>query len=239
MILKTKNSPELNYYLTKYNTLDGLRHTTYHSYLKPAFGRDNLKILLGARVHRIVFNNKKNAIGVVVTDENFKIEPQIIKTSREIILSAGAFHSPQLLKLSGVGPSNELKRFKIKVAHSSPSVGRNLYDHLIMPLYVTVNESMSITRSKILNVLEIANYLLHGEGIFSNFGVIGYLNDLHGQYGVGVFGVGAIDDGTLRKIANYDTNVCFLYPKKQILLFWNNHYIFASSHFGRIFLSTM
>lgn len=204
--LKT-TSKKLNFYLTKYNTYKGLRYTTYHSYLKPAFSRTNLKVLLNTRVHRIVFDKKKMATGVMVSDDNFRQEEQFIPVKNEIILSAGTFHSPQLLKLSGIGPKKELERFKIKTKHNSPQVGRNLYDHLMMPLYVTVNETMSITRAKVLSVLEIMNYMLHGEGIFSNFGVIGYLVDGTKQFSTGLFGVGSIDERVLRKIVNYEKEV--------------------------------
>lgn len=204
--LQRRNSSPLAYHLVKYNTYKGLRHSSYHAYLKPAFGRPNLKIVLSARVHRILFK-KKYAIGVMLSDDRLNNVPQDIFASREIILSAGAFQTPQILKLSGIGPSKELKRFDIKVVHNSPMVGQNLYDHLSMPIYVSVNESMSVTRSKVLNLMEIFNYFLHGDGIFSNFGVIGYLKDTQNHHGTGIFGVGNIDERLLRKIVNYDKEV--------------------------------
>lgn len=201
-----KSHPNLDHYLAKYNTLKGLRHTTYHSYLKPVFGRKNLKILLNTRVHRIEFD-KRAARAVFVSEDNFRRPPEKIYAKHEIILSAGAFHSPQLLKLSGIGPADELNRFRIKVVHDSPLVGQNLYDHLNLPLYVTVNDSVSITRDKVLNVRELLNYFLHGQGIFANFGVIGYLNAVHDYHGIGVFGVGSIDERILKKIVNYERAV--------------------------------
>lgn len=205
--LYRQNSSRLEYHLVKYNTRKGLRHSSYQTYLKPAFSRPNLKVVLSTRVHRILIK-QKSAIGVLVSEDNFRREPQQIFAAREIILSAGAFHTPQILKLSGIGPSKELKRFEIKVVHNSPLVGRNLYDHISMPIYVSVNEPMSVTRSKVLNVFEILNYFLHGTGLFSNFGVIGYLNDIEQHHGTGIFGVGTIDERLLRKIVNYDKDVC-------------------------------
>lgn len=203
-----KTHEPLQYRLAEYNTLNGKRHTTYHSYLKPMFNRENLKILLNTRVHKVVFNKMKQATGVVVSEENLKDKTYFIPIEKEVILCAGAFNSPQILKLSGIGPSLELKRLKINVIHDSPLVGANLYDHMIMPIYVTVNESISITREKILNINNLINYLIHGKGIYSNFGVIGFLNDKHKNHGVGIFGAGATDDRILRKLVNYKKSVC-------------------------------
>lgn len=204
--LNDHNSTNFQYHLAKYNTQKGLRHSVYQAYMKPAFRRQNLKILLSARVHRIIFK-QKNAIGVWVTEDNFQRAPQKIHAAREIIVSAGAFHTPQILKLSGIGPANELKRFDIKVVHNAPMIGRNLYDHLSMPLYVSVSEPMSVIRSNVLDIWEVLNYFLHGTGLFSNFGVLGYLNDRQANYGTGLFGVGSIDERLLRRIVNTDREV--------------------------------
>lgn len=163
---------------------------------------------MDTRVHRIEIDDSSNANGVRVTEDNFKYASRTIRARREILLCAGAFHTPQLLKLSGIGPSSELQRNKIRIVHDSPSVGANLYDHLSLPLYVTVNVSASVTRDKVLNIGEILNYLLHGSGIFANFGVIGYLNggpETH--HGIGLFGVGTIDERVLKKIVNYHKEV--------------------------------
>lgn len=200
-----------------------MRHTTYHSYLKPAFERSNLKILLSSRVHRVKFNDRKQATHVVVSDDKFNREAVTIRAKREIILSAGAFHSPQLLKLSGIGPAKELRRYKIPLQQDSPKVGRNLFDHVYVPLYVTVNDTMTITQGKVLSVGEVLNYLLYGEGIFSNFGVIGYLNALNDDRCVGIFGVGTIDERVLRKIVNFDSDVREL---KNAICFYFYFYIY-------------
>lgn len=204
--LSHRNLSSYNYRLAKYNTHKGLRHSVYQTYLKPAFRRQNLKILISTRVHRIILK-QKNAIGVWVTEDNFQRSPQKIHAAREVIVSAGAFHTPQILKLSGIGPAKELKRFDIKVIHNAPMIGRNLYDHPSMPLYASISEPMSVTRSNVLNIWEILNYFLHGTGLFSNFGVLGYLNDHQGEFGTGIFGVGSIDERLLRRIVNTDRDV--------------------------------
>lgn len=204
--LYRQNVSSYNYYLAKYNTHKGLRHSVYHAYLKPAFRRENLKILISTRVHRIILK-QKTAIGVWITEDNFKSAPRKVHAAREVIVAAGAFHTPQILKLSGIGPAKELKRFNIKVLHNSPMIGRNLYDHLSMPIYVSISEPISVTRSNVLNIWEVINYFLHGTGLFSNFGVLGYLNDRQGEFGTGIFGVGSIDERLLRRIVNTDRDV--------------------------------
>lgn len=204
--LHRKNSLSLEYQLAKYNTYRGQRYSSYYAYLKPAFARPNLKVIMNSKVRKVLFKNK-NAFGVSVTSDSYISEPVTIHAAKEVILAAGAFQTPQILKLSGIGPLKELNRFDINVIHNSPMIGRNLYDHMSMPIYVSVNETMSVTRSKVLNIFEILNYLLHGTGIFSNFGVIGYLFDAENDHGTGIFGVGTIDERLLRKIVNYDGDV--------------------------------
>lgn len=90
---------------------------------------------------------------------------------------------------------------------NAPRVGQNLYDHFNVPLYVTLNDTVSITRDKILSITELMKYLLYGEGLFSNFGVLGYVSSAKEHHSVGVFGVGAVDEDVLRDIANYDQEV--------------------------------
>lgn len=142
----------------------------------------------------------------VSPEQNFKKNYQI-KAKNEIIISAGAFQTPQLLKLSGIGPKSELTAFNIDLIADLPGVGQNLYDHFNAPLYVSINESLSLTKEKILNVRQLLNYLINGEGIFSNFGVIGFVSVPNKSHSVGIFGVGAIDEDALRDISNCKKDV--------------------------------
>ena len=88
--------------------------------------RDSLKIFSEAFVERIIFDGKK-AIGIEVKIKN-KLEK--IYANKEVILSGGAINSPQLLMLSGIGPSQHLKDKGIDVVHDLEGVGKNLQDHL-------------------------------------------------------------------------------------------------------------
>ncbi len=105
--------------------INGERCSAYRAYLLPHLKRPNLNIETGAKVQRILFEGKR-AVGV-----EYKKNGQIfqVKARREVILSAGAFQSPQILMLSGVGDSSELQRHNIPVVHHLPGVGKNLQDH--------------------------------------------------------------------------------------------------------------
>jgi choline dehydrogenase len=106
------------------NNPGGLRWSTNLGYLAPARSRLNLTIRTRALAHRVIFDGKK-AIGVEVESggEKFTVH------GGEVILSAGAVQSPQLLMLSGIGPAANLRKFGIKPITDSPGVGQNLRDH--------------------------------------------------------------------------------------------------------------
>jgi 5-(hydroxymethyl)furfural/furfural oxidase len=109
------------------NSRDGMRVTTNDGYLEPARGRPNLEIRGGALVDRVLFEGTR-AIGVRV---RLGGEWQDI-LAREVVLSAGAIHSPAILLRSGIGPAAQLRGLGIPVLNDLPSVGRNLMDHPIM-----------------------------------------------------------------------------------------------------------
>ena len=104
----------------------GERASVSKYYLNPAKKRKNLKVFTEAFVEKIIFDGKK-AIGIEVKIKN-KVEK--IYANKEVILSGGAINSPQLLMLSGVGPSEHLKDKGIEVVHNLDGVGKNLQDHL-------------------------------------------------------------------------------------------------------------
>ncbi|WP_412529813.1 GMC family oxidoreductase [Burkholderia lata] len=105
---------------------NGERWSAARAYLFPHMKtRGNLTVETGAQVRRIVFDGKR-AVGVEVTRGG---NVETVWAKKEVILSAGAFQSPQLLMLSGVGPKDELERHGIQVVADLPGVGENLQDH--------------------------------------------------------------------------------------------------------------
>ena len=105
----------------------GRRHSTSRAYLDPARGRANLRIETEARAHRIVFEGKR-AVGVVY-EQGGRLHT--LRARREVLVCGGAFNSPQLLMLSGVGPAAHLKDMGIDPVADLPGVGQNLQDHPI------------------------------------------------------------------------------------------------------------
>ncbi len=104
----------------------GRRCSAARAYLKPAMKRRNLAVKTGVAVTRVVFEGRR-AVGVSFLEGG---EDRVALARREVILAGGSINSPQLLKLSGVGPGEELRRFGIDVVHDLPGVGENLQDHL-------------------------------------------------------------------------------------------------------------
>jgi choline dehydrogenase len=106
-------------------TRNGRRWSVGRGYLAPAAMRPNLTIVTGALVQHILFEGRR-ARGVSYTLAGNKIEA---RAEREVILCGGAFNSPQLLQLSGIGPADHLRAVGITVHHDMPGVGSNLNDH--------------------------------------------------------------------------------------------------------------
>ncbi|PZC71523.1 hypothetical protein B5X24_HaOG213190 [Helicoverpa armigera] len=106
---------------------DQRRQDAGSQYLKHVTGNKYLAVAKGTLATRIIFDRNKNAVGVeVITDENEMI---IINARQEIIVTAGAIKTPQLLMLSGVGPKHDITRHHIAVVADLP-VGKNLQDHV-------------------------------------------------------------------------------------------------------------
>ncbi|WOF22331.1 GMC family oxidoreductase N-terminal domain-containing protein [Microbacterium betulae] len=107
---------------------DGTRASSSVSYLHPVLERENLTILTGNHVREIEFDDAGRCTGVLVVDNAFG-RPSRIAATREVILSAGAINTPQLLMLSGIGPREHLEEHGIPVRVDAPGVGENLQDH--------------------------------------------------------------------------------------------------------------
>jgi len=125
----------------------GLRCSAADAFLNPAKTRPNLDVLTGAHCLRVMFEGTR-AVGVEIA-HNGVVEQ--IRAEREVIVSAGTYHSPIVLMMSGIGPADELAPFQIEVRADLP-VGENLQDHAMAQLnYLTDEPSLfeSITPESI------------------------------------------------------------------------------------------
>jgi 4-pyridoxate dehydrogenase len=104
---------------------NGRRCSAATAYLRPALGRPNLSVEVGALATRIVFEGNR-AVGVSYVKNGRTI---VARATREVILCGGVFNSPQLLMLSGIGAPDQLKQHGIETKVALPGVGENLQDH--------------------------------------------------------------------------------------------------------------
>lgn len=109
---------------------DGVRSSVGECYVEPARGRPNFHVETQALVRRVVIENGR-ATGVEYQRGN---TTEVVRANREVIVSAGAVGSPQILMLSGVGPADHLRQHGIDVHVDLPGVGKNLHDHLFVPI---------------------------------------------------------------------------------------------------------
>ena len=144
----------------------GSRCSTAKAYLHPAKKRPGLQIITKALAHRVVIEDGK-AVGIVYEKGGNLHE---IRASKEVILSGGAFNSPQLLMLSGIGDGETLGELGIKMQKHLPGVGRNLQDH-----YAVIN-AFSCRYKNTLDIVEdfpqviknLFNYLVFKKGPYTS-----------------------------------------------------------------------
>jgi choline dehydrogenase len=107
---------------------NGKRWCTYKAFLEPVMGRPNLDVVTGAHVDKLLFEGRR-CVGVRYHREG---EVQEARTAGEVLLSAGAIGSPQILQVSGIGPGQVLSDAGVTPVHESRDVGANLHDHFVM-----------------------------------------------------------------------------------------------------------
>lgn len=138
------------------------RHSAATAYLKPVLSRKNLTVKTNSHVTRILFSGKQ-VIGLIYKNKNTEHE---IKINKELILSAGAINSPQLLMLSGIGCSKHLKSLNIPVLMDLPGVGQNLQDHLFVSIAYKCTKPITLANGdKPHNLLK---YLLFKKGALTS-----------------------------------------------------------------------
>lgn len=149
---------------------DGQRCSNARAYLTPQVrSRPNLDILTEAQVKKVLLEGKR-AVGVQVRRNGRDEE---LRAGREVILSAGAFQSPQILLLSGIGPKAELQRHGIAQQHELPGVGENLQDHLDVIVETKASSRMPVSfhpMSLLASIVAFFQYLFGKRGMLtSNF----------------------------------------------------------------------
>jgi len=149
--------------LFQFTIKGGKRHSTATAFLKPAMRRSNLTVVTKAMAKRVLVEEGR-ATGVEYL--NGKNTTQTAFASREVILSAGAFQSPQLLMLSGIGDAAELHAQGISVKHELKGVGKNLQDHLFILISSLSKQQDGFNHhlKPVNQVVDLVKYLISPKG---------------------------------------------------------------------------
>ncbi len=132
--------------------INGERCSAARAFLTPALRRDNLTVLTNVQATKVILEGKQ-AVGVAYRQGK---EDREVRAEREVILSAGALQTPQLLLLSGIGPAAELRGHGIAVAHELPGVGQNLQDHIdiTIPYLSPSSHALGLTFGVVAKVIK-------------------------------------------------------------------------------------
>jgi choline dehydrogenase len=151
----------------------GRRASTSRCYLEPAKSRPNLTVLTGAHVTRVTLEGQR-ATGVEYLRDG---QVTRVRAAREVVVCGGAYNSPHVLQLSGIGPAAHLESVGVKVLHDLPGVGENLIEH---PNLLNIHElrgKLGFTKYLRFDraVLAVLRWYLRGDGPFTTAGSVGNL----------------------------------------------------------------
>ena len=148
------------------NAANGLRWSAARAYLYGARNRTNLNVRCGAHVDRVEFEGRR---AVAVAWRLGRVRHRV-RAQREIVLSAGAFDSPKLLMLSGIGNGDELKTHGIPVVQELPGVGANLMDHPLTAIQVKCRQPVSLAGELGLAAMACGalRWLVHRDGLLAS-----------------------------------------------------------------------
>jgi choline dehydrogenase-like flavoprotein len=201
---------------------NGERFSAAKAYLAPNRQRPNLRVITGAHATRVLLEGRR-AVGVAYREGGVEHE---LRARREVILSAGALLSPQLLMLSGIGPAAHLREHGIAVVHDLPGVGRNFHDHVDVVQVIDaphLTDLFGLSATGIVNVVKgILEWRRQRSGLLTtNFAEAGgfirstpeeAIPDLQLHFVIGKL----LDHGRKTVFGHgYSCHVCLLRPKSR------------------------
>lgn len=157
---------------------EGQRQSAAKAFLSPVKDRQNLHVIKNALVSEIEFDSLNTATGVKFLVNNQSI---IAKSKTEVILSAGAIGTPQLLMLSGIGQDKQLRKLNIKT-RSELMVGWSLQDHVMVPFFLTTKQPMTEPGSNEQMAKDMFDFVINKSGPFSSEGIFdisGFFNTVN------------------------------------------------------------
>ncbi|XP_076249225.1 glucose dehydrogenase [FAD, quinone]-like [Calliopsis andreniformis] len=162
----------------QYTMRRGTRCSAAKAFVRPIQLRKNFHLSLWSHVTRILIDPRtRRAYGVEFIREGRK---EVVYARKEVILSAGAINSPQLLMLSGIGPAQHLQQLGIPVIQDSPGVGQNLQDHIAVGgLAFLIDYEVSVVMGRLVNINSALRYAITEDGpLTSNVGLeaVGFIS---------------------------------------------------------------
>ncbi|XP_015512609.1 glucose dehydrogenase [FAD, quinone] [Neodiprion pinetum] len=162
-IVDVNGAQQTGFAFYQYTMRRGTRCSAAKAFIRPIRSRKNLDIALWSHATKVLTDPEtKRAYGVEFIREGKR---QVIFAQKEVILSAGAINSPQLMMLSGIGPSKHLEEVGIKVVHDAPGVGQNLQDHIAVGgLAFLIDHEISLVMSRLVNINSALRYAITEDG---------------------------------------------------------------------------
>ncbi|MEM9778086.1 MAG: GMC family oxidoreductase N-terminal domain-containing protein, partial [Chloroflexota bacterium] len=162
------NHDQVGFGLYQVTQKNGMRCSAAVGYLHPALGRENLTAIPQAQVTKLNFDGDRCVSVTYVKDG----ETHTAEVSKEVVVSAGAINSPQLLLLSGIGDKEQLSEHGIDVVMDLPGVGENLQDHCMAPVAYHVTKPVTLAHAETEE--QVAKLTEEGKGMLtSNIGEAG------------------------------------------------------------------
>ncbi|KAI1374268.1 GMC oxidoreductase [Hypoxylon crocopeplum] len=158
------------YPLATIRSEENTRESSETAFLRPHLGvhNPNLITFISTLAKRVVFDGQKRATGVLVDTQGLQYT---IRARKEVIVSAGAFQSPQLLMVSGIGPKDTLLQHNIEVLQDSPGVGQNMKDHVLFGSSYRVNVVTGSSFGNPARASEFEQQYAQGKGPMTNPGI--------------------------------------------------------------------
>ncbi|KAK5638304.1 hypothetical protein RI129_012599 [Pyrocoelia pectoralis] len=164
----------LGYTDTPFTISEGTRQSSAKAFITTIKERPNLYVVLNAQVARLTFNAQGvNGVEVLINQKLIKL-----KASKEVILSAGAINSPQVLMNSGIGPKEHLQSLGISIKKDL-RVGEHFQDHPVFHVLLDVDEEFLRPRSKEQTIDDIYQYVMYRKGYFANNPMVNFLMHLN------------------------------------------------------------
>lgn len=158
----------------------GTRCSTAKAFLRPIRLRKNLHIAIFSHATKILINKtNRQAYGVEFVKNGKKI---VVKVRKEVISSAGAINTPQLLMLSGIGPKEHLREMGIDVIHDSPGVGLNLQDHIASGVTFRIDYPISMLLTRLVNMNTALRYAVKEDGPLTSSVGLETVGFIHTKY---------------------------------------------------------